>query len=156
MKKTLILSTVLFLLAGISSSAFGWPYFESVGNDDLEMLLRSASTGDVVTLHRLLNDNPDLVNARSLKDGKTALHVACMNGKYNAAVALLNRGASPNLKDYYCKTPYYYPKVTYNHRIAKLLKNRGAERERVRFFPHCCTEMHPNPALRKPRAACKP
>jgi ankyrin repeat protein len=145
------------VLAGVSMKAYAQNNFTVPGDsDNLELLMKAASTGDLATIQSLAGQDSSLVKARSSKDGKTALHIACINAKYDAVKLLLNYGADPNARDYYCKTPYYYARVGYNPSICKLLTSRGAMREYVRFFPHCCTQMSPNPARHPAPRRCSP
>jgi len=158
MKKTLILLAVMLMVC-VGGQAMAQYYYTTPNNTygaDGELIFKAASTGDVATIQRLANQNPDLVNLRSDKDGKTPLHIAAMVGKYDAVLALLNRGADPNVKDNYCRTPYAYAKMGYWHKTATLLRKRGAKPERVKFFPHCCTTDHPNPARRSGYKMCTP
>ncbi len=155
MKWILLAALAALVAAGLSVSAYAQNSFTLPGEDDLELLMKAASTGDMATLEAQINRNKDLVNQHSGKDGKTALDIAVMNGKKAAVEMLLNQGADPNARDFYCRTPYYYARVAYRPAIARILVQRGASREYVRFFPHCCTQMNPNPARSRVPASCK-
>jgi ankyrin repeat protein len=155
MKRILLAALALLAMAGLAVSAYAQNSFTLPGEDDLELLMKAASTGDMVTLEAQIVRNKDLVNQRSGKDGKTALHIAVINGKAPAVEMLLNHGADPNARDFYCKTPYYYARVAYRTAIARLLVKRGARAEYVRFFPNCCTQMNPNPARSRVPASCR-
>ena len=156
MKKILFGSVMAVLLAGVAGLAYAQYDFTLPGDETLELFFKAASTGDLATLQRLIGERRDLVNARSNKDGKTALHIAVMVAKYDAAKLLLDNGANPNARDYYCKTPYYYARVGYRPRMAQLLLSRGAHHESVRFFPHCCTWNSPHPAAPVLAPRCSP
>lgn len=105
-------------------------------NDTVDLFFNAASAGDLGALNQMLDQNAQLVFAQSTKDGKTALHIACMVGKYDAAKVLLERGANPNVGDFYNKTPYYYARVAYDYNICRLLRRHGAMYEYIKFFPH--------------------
>ncbi|HUT53117.1 MAG TPA: ankyrin repeat domain-containing protein [bacterium] len=155
MKRILMAVLAALVAAGLSLSAYAQNSFTLPGEDSLELLMKAASTGDLATLQAQIVQSADLVNTHSGKDGKTALHIAVMNGKVEAVKILLNHGADPNARDFYCKTPYYYARVSYRPVISRLLRERGAMREYVRFFPHCCTQMSPNPARSRAPRACR-
>lgn len=152
MKKILFLMAGVLVLCMSGQVAAQYGYTDAgAGHQDAELMFKAASTGDLITINRLANRDRSLVNYRSTRDGRTPLHVAAQVGMLTSVQMLLSRGADPNVKDYYCKTPYAYARMGYWHKVARLLKKRGAKREYVRFFPHCCTEDHPNPARRKGR-----
>ena len=156
MKKMLILLAMVVVVFGSQAHARVISQYAGPGQDNLETLMKAASTGDIGTLTNLLAQDQSLVNERSSRDYKTALHIACMTGKYDAVKLLLARGANPNMADIHCKTPYYYAKTGYWYDIQRLLRKRGAKREYITFFPHCCTEDHPNPKYRKGYCKCTP
>jgi hypothetical protein len=184
MKKVLVALVAVALVVGVAGSALArkhghvrvrkeqgeWPAskvkdqpvqkdpFANTGfdpkNDLLDEFMSAASTGDLPYLYKMMDKKPDLVWTASTKDGKTALHIACMVGKFNVAKALLDRGADPNAIDYYCKTPYVYAREGYYHKITRLLRERGSETPDFAFFPHCCWDDDPNPARHAGRKVC--
>ena len=155
MKRILLAALAALVAAGLAVSAHAQNSFTLEGEDALELLMKAASTGDLATLQAQIAQDKDLVNQHSGKDGKTALHIAVMNGKVEAVKILLNNGADPNARDFYCRTPYYYARVSYRHVISGILVQRGASREYVRFFPHCCAQMNQNPARSRVPASCR-
>ena len=56
--------------------------------------------------------------------GRTALHWAAYNGHHKMAIALVLRGADPNIKDKNGKTPYDLAVATSHEKIAALLRGR--------------------------------
>ncbi len=166
MKKTLFVCVMGALLFSISGKAYGQYNYTNYyviqydytlpGDDTTDLFFKAASVEDLVTLKNMLDQYPTLVHAMSKKDYKTALHIACMTGKYDSVKLLLDRGANPNALDIFCKSPYYYARVSYRHNICRLLRQRGAYAEYVRFFPHCCTQDHPYPHLQSEDPVCIP
>ena len=99
----------------------------SADPDKTELFLKAASTGDVVTLKTMLDQDHELVYAKSQKDGKTALHRACMVGKYDAVKLLLNQGADVKAKDFNRKTSLYYANAGRWYEVSYLLSKKGAK-----------------------------
>nr|GMC58808.1 protein CfxQ homolog [Ipomoea batatas] len=52
-----------------------------------------AQSGDLNAFHKMLNDNPSLLNERNPVYGETPLHMAAKNGCNEAAKLLLSHGA---------------------------------------------------------------
>jgi ankyrin repeat protein len=99
----------------------------SANPDKTELFLKAASTGDVKTLEAMVNEDHELVYAKSEKDGKTALHRACVVGKYDAVKLLLNKGADFRAKDNNRKTALYYAKAGRWYEVCYLLTKKGAK-----------------------------
>jgi ankyrin repeat protein len=62
-------------------------------------LFAAARSGDVAELERLLDEHPDLLEARTTPYGQTLLHVAALNGNVTAVELLLEHGLGVNLRD---------------------------------------------------------
>ena len=62
------------------------------------------------------------INKRG-KDGMTLLHYACMNGKIKAVEFLLQRGADPLIKDFYCELPLH--KAVFHSEVLRFLLKKG-------------------------------
>eukprot|EP01060_Flectonema_neradi_P030965 TRINITY_DN4597_c1_g1_i1.p1 TRINITY_DN4597_c1_g1~~TRINITY_DN4597_c1_g1_i1.p1 ORF type:complete len:478 (+),score=60.52 TRINITY_DN4597_c1_g1_i1:179-1612(+) len=82
----------------------------------------AAATGQCQVIHYLLRYKLVDPNVASLQ-GRTPLHVACSNGHYESAVALL-RHSGPNKKDYSGKTPFYVACEKGHTKIVKLLLSK--------------------------------
>jgi hypothetical protein len=131
-------------------------------NDLVDEFFNAASTGDIPYLRRMIAENPNVVWMTSSKDGKSALHIACMVGKYDSAKVLLDAGADPNATDFYCKTPYHYARMAYYWKICSLLRKNGNITPNFVFYPHAYWDpnpwknpsFYPNPAYRNGRKLC--
>ena len=67
----------------------------------LHALLRAAEQGDVPAITTVLDEQPDVINARGTLEGHTGLRTALHFGVEHEAVVrtLLERGADPNIRD---------------------------------------------------------
>lgn len=92
----------------------------------LPVLMNCAtSTGNVHTMEELLNQGAD-VNASTDYDGRTPLHIACMEGNSEAVKFLLEHGASTQVKDRFQSSPLD-DAIKFRHReIVKALLMAGA------------------------------
>ena len=87
---------------------------------------KAAATGDVLTLTKLLDADPALVNA-GYKVGWTPLHVAAWNGRKAVAELLIRRGADVNAGDKSRRgTPLHEAVANGQKALAELLIRRGA------------------------------
>jgi len=94
--------------------------------EQVDLIFKAASTGDIKTLMPALQANENLANVRQA-DGKTPLHIACMVGKTKAAEVILNHGADINAKDKHKKTPMYYAAKGHWWDTYNMLKKRGGK-----------------------------
>jgi ankyrin repeat protein len=62
-------------------------------------LVEAARTGDVDTLGKLLDDQPELIQRRTEPYEWTVLHVAAQHGHLNAVNLLLERGMDPDVRE---------------------------------------------------------
>ncbi len=97
--------------------------FEDIRDPQLKSLFNAASTGDVKSMRAVLADRQNLVWQTRPADGKTALHIAVMNGKYDACKLLLEEGADPKARDKHGKTALYYAWKTPYPGFVRLLRN---------------------------------
>ncbi len=126
-KSGLLVGMVVVVLALGFSFANAGDEGLSVNLDKTELFLMAASTGDIETLNKMLDEDHELVYAKSQKDGKTALHRACVVGKYDAVKLLLNQGADFRVKDANRKTALYYAKAGRWYKVCYLLSKKGAK-----------------------------
>lgn len=107
--------TIVFLcLLVFGFSVFGQSIHEAV------------QKGDIKTVKKLLEDNPQLVNKEN--DSRTPLHIAAMQGKKEIAELIIKKGADVNIKDKNGITPLMYASVPGNNQdIVDLLLSNGAE-----------------------------
>ncbi|KAL9952035.1 hypothetical protein ACROYT_G039235 [Oculina patagonica] len=86
----------------------------------------AASAGNVRTLQELLNQGAD-ANATTDYDGRTALHIACVEGNSEAVKFLLQHGASTQVRDRFNSSPLD-DAIKFRHKeIVKTLRKAGAE-----------------------------
>lgn len=98
----------------------------------LNRSLRSAAyKGDVVALDAALNAGAEINAHGSTKWGGSALHLAALQGKYEAARLLLDRGADVNLRDRTGETPLSNALIREHYKLATLLLDRGASTDVV-------------------------
>lgn len=67
------------------------------GSDPGDRLVNASSTGNLQEVRELLEANPGKINHK--RAGKTALHVACHQGRTEIVKFLVNKGADKDVKD---------------------------------------------------------
>ena len=66
-------------------------------------------------------------------DGRTTLHLAVAEGQIDVTIALLDKGASPDVVDRWGTTPLYEALSKGSLNVAETLLSRGAKLERDNF-----------------------
>ncbi len=126
MQKKVLLAAVAGVLV-VSLCGMARAQFEDIRDPQLKSLFNAASTGDVKSMESVLADRQNLVWEKRSYDGKTALHIAVMNGKYDACELLLEEGADPNARDQHGKSTLYYAYKTPYYGFVRLLRKAGAK-----------------------------
>jgi formylglycine-generating enzyme required for sulfatase activity len=83
--------------------------------------------GDADTVAQLIDQNPDLINARLWDNGATALHVVAGNGQWDIVKLLLDRGAEVDAKNASGYTPLLSAVRSHYYKSAKILAEYGAD-----------------------------
>lgn len=106
--------------------------------------LWAASTGDVRTLRRMLEEGSDL--ERGDYDQRTPIHLAAAEGHRAVVELMLRSGVSPNLVDRWGGTPLDDARKSGHTHLIALLEERGAKGGRP---VHLCEDDRPvdSPAL---------
>ena len=92
-------------------------------------MFKAAKSGDLPTMHALLESNPALVHCIE-NDGSTPLHCAAWKGHVEAVRVLLDAGANigaVNSNDHYGTTPLHAAAHGNQRAVAELLIARGAD-----------------------------
>lgn len=122
-----VLWTVMVGALVVSLCGMAHAQFEDIRDPEVKSLFKAASTGDMKSMRSLLDKNYELVWETRPYDGKTALHIAIMNGKYDACKLLLDKGADPNARDKHGKTALYYAWKTPYAGFVRLIRNEGGK-----------------------------
>ncbi|KAE8352436.1 ankyrin repeat-containing domain protein [Aspergillus coremiiformis] len=97
---------------------------------DAQLFLHAAATGDVSAIQQAYLKSTAILTARD-PTGRTALHLAVLNGHLAAVERLLDYGISPCLTDHNGQTALYLAAQLSSATIAETLFKRGAT---------CCTQ----------------
>lgn len=113
-------------LPGGSTSAPGSAASSTRGKPGIELgqLLHAASAGNVEAIKGILQEGKVHVNDADY-DGRTALHLACSEGRVDAVRLLLELGSEVNPRDRYGNTPLADAQSYGSAEICTLLKERG-------------------------------
>ena len=91
--------------------------------EDALAICWAAAQGDIYELQRLVASGVEL-NAADY-DGRTGLHLAASEGKYNAVVFLVKKGVNVNSKDRWGGTPLADAKRGNHKKIIEFLEKHG-------------------------------
>lgn len=86
----------------------------------------AVSQGDAVAVKQLLQTDRTAAS-RQFEEGRTALHLAALQGEMQVAEALLNGGANVDARDKHGDTPLHLAAAKGNLAIVKMLVARGAD-----------------------------
>jgi 7,8-dihydropterin-6-yl-methyl-4-(beta-D-ribofuranosyl)aminobenzene 5'-phosphate synthase len=89
-------------------------------------ILKAAQQGDIDTVKKLLNKNPDLLKTKD-ENGITPMHVAANGGHKEIIELLLSKGADANIKDNNGRTPLFFAAGNGSIDICTLLIEKGAQ-----------------------------
>ncbi|EKD82024.1 MAG: hypothetical protein ACD_39C01517G0001, partial [uncultured bacterium] len=79
-----------------------------------------ARTGNQ-TLEKILNENPEQLDAREIKLGETPLHFAAAGGHTATVKLLLSKGADINSTNDFLRTPLHYAAIMGHFDVVKVL-----------------------------------
>ncbi|XP_073250199.1 60 kDa lysophospholipase-like isoform X1 [Porites lutea] len=85
----------------------------------------AAGRGDIVAMEELRKQG-GVLNAATSHDGRTPLHVACLEGQLHVIRHLLAKGASPHVIDNHGQTPLHDALRSANEEAVLLLREFGA------------------------------
>ena len=97
-------------------------------------LHRAAAAGDVESVKRLIDENPDGINSKDSPGGLTPLHEAARAGHADVAQVLIAAGADPNIPNRYGKTPLYWATGGRTVEFVNLLIQAGSDVNAVDRF----------------------
>ncbi len=104
-------------------------YTDSDDDASLPMIFRATERGDLDTVKRLIDEDPQVVT-ETIETNDQPLHMACWQ-KYEAIVSLLiNAGADVNSRGDFGQTPLHYAVFEgdeYSTPIVRLLLKAGAD-----------------------------
>ncbi len=89
-------------------------------------ILKAAQQGDVDTVKKLLNENPDLIKTKD-EHGITPLHAASYGGYKEIIELLLSKGTDVNINDNNGRTPLFFAAGNGSIDICTLLIEKGAK-----------------------------
>lgn len=88
----------------------------------------AASKGQLNVVSRTIPFLINSIDSRNGREGRTALHYACMNGHYNIVRVLLDKGAGVNVQDKDGDTPAHLSiKENVDNRVLEALIEQGAK-----------------------------
>ncbi|RMJ15462.1 hypothetical protein CDV36_004852 [Fusarium kuroshium] len=88
-------------------------------------LLQAASTGNILTMNRLIKNRAD-INATN-HHGQTALHLAISGGARESTQSILDKGGDPNTQDHDGRTPLHQAVEIGDKATVKLLLDNKAD-----------------------------
>ncbi|MBI4027589.1 MAG: ankyrin repeat domain-containing protein [Verrucomicrobia bacterium] len=103
---------------------------------NLRAIRGAIRNGDVATVKKLVENNPELVNAYDGSPAQTPLHTAASHGHLQIVELLLAKGAQVNAKDEYGATSLHNAARSRHKDIVELLLSKGAEVNKGDFFNH--------------------
>ncbi|XP_068681912.1 60 kDa lysophospholipase-like isoform X1 [Montipora foliosa] len=89
------------------------------------LMCQAAGKGDIATMKELCGQG-GVLNAAASHDGRTPLHVACLEGQLSVIRHLLGKGASPHVTDSRGQTPLHDAIRSANVAAVLLLREFGA------------------------------
>ncbi|KAG0471734.1 hypothetical protein HPP92_016280 [Vanilla planifolia] len=121
--------------AGSGSGSSGTPYSSSPPPSTekkkgktrvsrTSLILWHTHQNDASAVRKLLQEDPDLVNARDY-DNRTPMHVASLHGWIDVAKCLLEYGADVNAQDRWKNTPLADAEGAMKHNMIELLRSHG-------------------------------
>ncbi|RSM16134.1 hypothetical protein CDV31_004597 [Fusarium ambrosium] len=90
-----------------------------------DALLQAASTGNILTMNRLIKNGADINSTNH--HGQTALHLAISGGARESTQSILDKGGDPNTQDHDGRTPLHQAVEIGDEATVKLLLDNKAD-----------------------------